>query len=201
MHGYFGIKIYISDEYFGDENYQCRVYVDGQEVDAKCVKKTDTWLLDLDYATNSIINIKLENIVFREKKAWLFFLFYWFLALFSGGEQNPFGNPFDAIICIKANGQRKIHLKTNSIKNKEAFSVKTKCEVLENHFYAPKGYKKKWFFGFAFPIALLILALLLLSVLMDWNEKYMLLKTVFILIFLICELIWGIYVIRILKIV
>ncbi len=199
MNSYYNMQICINDDHFGNENYQCKVSVDGKEVDAKNIKKTDAWCLDLDCTPNSIIKIKFENIVFREKKAWLFFLFYWFLALLSGGEQNPFGNPFDAVICIKANGQRNIRLKTNSIKKKEAFSVTTKCEVLENYFYAPKGYKKKWFFGSAVPIALLILALLLLSILMGWNEQYILLKTVFILIFSICEVIWGIYVIHILK--
>ncbi|MBQ3558880.1 MAG: hypothetical protein IJA07_05135 [Agathobacter sp.] len=190
------MKIFINDKELGSENYRYNVWVNGEK--ASLVKWENDKSLCIECIENATIKIEAENVIFKDKRAWLLLVLYWFLALITGsGEQWPLGKPFNAVIIIHNKGNKNIYLKVNSLKRKNAFTINGECEVLENYFYSPKGYMKKWFWGFAMPIALLIFCLSLLMLFMDFNEEFCFLKWIFVTIFLIAESIWIIYVTKI----
>lgn len=111
----------------------------------------------------------------------------------------PFGLPFHALLRIENVNKEDIYIQTSSIKMKEAFLIKTNCNVVENRFVAPKGYKQSWFLGYALPIFLLISAILLVVLFVEFQEKFYVLKGLFLTIITICEIGWATYTLLVLK--
>lgn len=77
--------------------------------------------------------------------------------------------------------------------------MKSDCNVMENRFAAPKGYKASWVIGYALPIFLLILAILLVILLVEFQEKFYVIKGLFLSVIAICEIGWIAYVLAVLK--
>lgn len=189
------MKLLVDDKKLDLKNYECNIWIDDKKVET--INGNKKHLIQLEYHNNSIIKVEYENILFREKHTYWFCLFYWILAFISGyGEQDPFGKPFNALICIKNIESQELFLQVNSIWKKEAFEVGGKCEVLENKFYSPKGFKKKWFLGLAMPMTMLILLILFIFIIVDVGDIF---KTILISFLAIGGLLWLVYVIKVLK--
>lgn len=192
------MKLIVKDKKFGNENYQYHVWVNEKKVEMHEEKYGN--VMWVECPENSNVRIDVENILFREKKVYFLFIFYWVAALLSGyGERSPFGYPFNAVISINIIGRKDLVLEINSIWKKNAFRVSSECEIIQNSFYSPEGYKRKWFLGFALPISMIILVLFTFFICMDYNEKFILLKWIFAGAFLIAEVAWCIYAVKILS--
>ena len=59
--------------------------------------------------------------------------------------------------------------------------------------------KKSWLFGYALPIFLLILAILWVVLLVEFQEKFYVVKVLFLEIITICEIGWMAYALAVMK--
>lgn len=111
----------------------------------------------------------------------------------------PFGKPFNAVVRIEKADKENIYIQTNDIKSKVAFCVKTDGDIVENEFVSPKGYKISWFLGYALPVFLLISAITLVVLLVEFREKFYVIKGMFLVLSVGCGIGWMIYTLNILK--
>lgn len=192
------MKILLENGQYSDENYVCNVWINEDEMKTFEVKRKNTLILEI--LPGSDVRIEMQNVILKSKKKGLLIIFYWLLSFVSGcGDYLPFGLPFNALISIKNLGENNIYIKTNSINKKEAFLVETKCNVVENKFVSPKGYKRTWLLGYAMPIFLLILSILLVILLVEFSKEFLLLKGVFVVLISICILGWLAYALFVMK--
>ena len=188
------MKIILKDKKLGSGNYQYNVWVNDKKIDKITRYKN---VIQIECAANSAVKIEVENIFFDTKYIWLLFLLYWFLSCIGGcGEQDPFGKPFNARIRIADTREGDIFLEVNSIWCKEAFLVQGNCKVSENTFFSPAGYKKKWFWGYAIPIAMLILFILFVFSIVGNRVIF---KVLLMAIPAIAELLWIAHVVKVLR--
>mgnify|MGYP006390654787 CR=1 FL=1 len=156
--------------------------------------------LIIEVAQGSSVKIEIQNKTLEGQKKSLFMILYWVLALLGGyGEYLPFGLPFNALLRIENVDKEDIYVQTNSYKMKNAFSIKTKCNIVENRFVSPKGYKRTWFLGYVMPVSLLVLGILFILILLNVQEKYIVVKGFFVAIAIICSMGWIRYVYSVLK--
>ncbi len=192
------MKIFLKDKKLGSENYQYNVWINEKKVDT--CKMEHGGLVCVECPEGCDVRIEVENILFRDKKIYLLFVFYWIVSFFSGcSECSPFGYPFNAIIKINNVGKKDIFLETNSIWKKNAFKINTNCSVAQNNFYSPKGYKRKWLLGFAVPVLVLILAFLILLIMLEVKQEFIAIKNIFMITLLAVEFIWVLYIVRVLN--
>lgn len=190
--------LFITDKILGNENYQCSVWINGrQSTNIKQIKKNQ---IKVPCSGDCEIKVEYKNIFFEEKYAAYLCFLYWILAIVSGtAEPNPFGKPFNYVICISVFKDENIYLTTNPLWKKTAFEVSGDCKILKNSLDSPRGYKKKWFWGFAFPVAILIFIIFLILIMIDVMANNLAFKTIILAIPMIIELFWLIYVIKIMR--
>lgn len=192
------MKLFLENKIYEKENYRCNVWIDDREAENYELNRKE--ILAIEIPQGSDVKIEIQNIFLKSNKKGFFILFYWVISILGGyGEQMPFGLPFNALLRIQNVNKDSIHIQTNSIRRKKAFEIKTDCDVLENRFVAPKGYKKSWLFGYALPIFLLIFAILLVVLLVEFQEKFYAIKVLFLTIITACEIGWIAYTLTVMK--
>lgn len=192
------MKLVLKNNKYRNENYSCNIWIDDRRVESYDLNGKDELIIDIQQGSN--VKIEIQNMFLKSDKKVFLMFFYWILSFFSGsGEYMPFGKPFDAVVRIEKADKENIYIQTNDIKSKEAFSVKTDGNVVENKFVSPKGYKIVWLFGYALPIFLLILAITLIILLVEFQERFCVIKRIFLMMSAICGVGWMIYILNILK--
>lgn len=191
-------NLFLENKKYNNENYICNVWIDDRAAEIYELNGKDKLMIEIPQGSD--VKIEIQNKFFKSNKKGIFMLFYWLLSILTGsGEEMPFGMPFHALLRIENVNQENISIQTNSVIRKEAFLVKSDCNVMENRFAAPKGYKGSWFFGYALPIFLLILAILLVILLVEFQKKFYVIKGLFLSVIAICEIGWMAYVLAVLK--
>lgn len=192
------MKLVLKNNKYRNENYSCNIWIDDRRVESYDLNGKDELIIDIQQGSN--VKIEIQNMFLKSDKKVFLMFFYWILSFFSGsGEYMPFGKSFDAVVRIEKADKENIYIQTNDIKSKEAFSVKTDGNVVENKFVSPKGYKIVWLFGYALPIFLLILAITLIILLVEFQERFCVIKRIFLMMSAICGVGWMIYILNILK--
>lgn len=145
---------------------------------------------------NSSVKIEICNAIFESSKSWLLFIFYWVLALGTGyGERSPFGKPVKCVLYITDTGKKDIYIKTNASCRNKIFDIITECE-LEVVYVWPRNYKIKWLCAIGIPVFLILLGFILILAFIEWNVYNKLIKWLFIFGFSIVELVWCMYVLK-----
>lgn len=192
------MKLFLENKEYKNENYSCNVWIDDREVEVHDLDCKEQLVINVPQGSN--VKIEIQNIFFKSNKKVFLMLLYWVLSILSGsGERMPFGKPFNALLRIENVNKEDIYIQTNSISKKEAFEIKTECNVVENRFIAPKGYKESWLLGYVLPILLLLSAILLVVLVVEFQEKFYVIKGIFLAIIAICEIGWIAYAWTILK--
>lgn len=191
------MKIIFKDRKFGQENYECDVYIDGVKQDTSGGRNKE-----INCQKAYEVKIEYKNNILKEKKIVIMGLFYWIISVIGGSnEPHPFGLPFDAVLELKCNDDKDIVIETNAAWKKTPFQVKGNCCVTENCFISPKEYKTKWFLLEVLPISILILFVFLIVFLgiQGIAEKLWGVKVLFLSGVIGVAIIWCKYVYNVIK--
>ncbi len=192
------MKLFLKNSTYKSENYSCNVWINDSEAEVYDLNDKDELVIDIQQGSD--VKIEFQNTYLKSNKKIFLMFFYWILSLFSGsGEYMPFGKPFSAVVRIEKADKENIYIQTNDIKSKVAFCVKTDGDIVENEFVSPKGYKISWFLGYALPVFLLISAITLVVLLVEFREKFYVIKGMFLVLSVGCGIGWMIYTLNILK--
>lgn len=191
------MKIIIKDRKFGQENYECKVYIDGEKQDTSGGRNKE-----INCQKACEVKIEYINKVIKEKYIAIMGLFYWIISVVGGSnEQHPFGLPFDAVLKLKCNDDKDIVIETNAVWKEKPFQIKGNCSVIENFFISPKEYKTKWFLLEVLPISILMLFIFLIFFLglQEIAEKLCVVKVLFFCVVIGVEIVWCMYVYNVIK--
>lgn len=191
------MKITIKDRKFGQENYECNVFIDGVKQEGGHGRHKE-----ITCSESCEVRIEYINKTLREKHIALMGLFYWIVSLLGGSnEPHPFGIPYNAFLVIRCSGDKDIIIETNAIWRKEPFRIIGECEVEANVFTSAKGYKKKWFFLEVIPLSLLMVLIFMIFFigLGEFIRNSFALKMLMICVTVVVEAVWWIYVYNVMK--
>lgn len=192
------MKLFLKNSTYKSEDYLCNVWINDREAQVYALNGKDELVIDIPQGSD--VKIEIQNTFLKSNKKIFLMFFYWILSLFSGsGEYMPFGKPFNAVGRIEKADKENIYIQTNDIKSKVAFCVKTDGDIVGNEFVSPKGYKISWFLGYALPVFLLISAIILVVLLVEFREKFYVIKGMFLVLSVGCGIGWMIYTLNILK--
>lgn len=192
------MKLFLKNSTYKSEDYLCNVWINDREAQVYALNGKDELVIDIPQGSD--VKIEIQNTFLKSNKKIFLMFFYWILSLFSGsGEYMPFGKPFNAVVRIEKADKENIYIQTNDIKSKVAFCVKTDGDIVGNEFVSPKGYKISCFLGYALPVFLLISAITLVVLLVEFREKFYVIKGMFLVLSVGCGIGWMIYTLNILK--
>ena len=192
------MKLFLKNSTYKSEDYLCNVWINDREAQVYALNGKDELVIDIPQGSD--VKIEIQSTFLKSNKKIFLMFFYWILSLFSGsGEYMPFGKPFNAVVRIEKADKENIYIQTNDIKSKVAFCVKTDGDIVENEFVSQKGYKISWFLGYALPVFLLISAITLVVLLVEFREKFYVIKGMFLVLSVGCGIGWMIYTLNILK--
>ena len=147
------MKISIKDKIFGQENYECNVYIDGVKQDVGSGRYKEFYC-----SKSSEVKIEYINNILKEKQIGIIGLFYWIISIIGGStEPHPFGLPFDAVLRIACVEDKDIVIEVNDDWKNTPFQIEGNCVVLENVCISSKSDKKKWILLDVLPLFLITL--------------------------------------------
>lgn len=151
------MTIEIQDTYFNMECYECTVSVNGEKVESSV--ENDGKKITIQAVTpEDNVELELKNFVLAGKHGVWVILLYWIASIFGGGEPNPFGRPFDAVLKLSAIKGNHISIRTRKIWAEKPFElVAGNAEFTDNRFVVKNEHIRKWLCGFVLPIDILLL--------------------------------------------
>lgn len=191
------MNIVLENNHYFNENYKTDVYINGVLLDN--TSYDSNMKMEFSCSNQSIVEIRISNIVFEGRNFFWCFLLYWFLALVSGfSEKHPFGYPCDMVLIFE-NNNKSVNIKTKPFFSDKPFFSNGVCKVRKNCFCFSRKLRKKWIFGEVFPVYIFDFLVLVLFFLVDITSRYIFVKWILCLIPLVLAVLWTKYVIKVIK--